>query len=92
MTYDNWKLATPDDDEELYEDPRFPVSQWNASGSRLGYLEWLEDEEHNARARLYRSLYGRSYRGDPEDPRDDVREDYHEAEKADYDRDGGDDD
>ena len=29
--------------DELYEDERFPVSDWIASGSRLGYLEWLEE-------------------------------------------------
>ena len=62
MTYDNWKLETP------------------------------EDEEHRNRKALMRSLYGRSYWGDPDDPRDDVREDYHEDCKADYDRDGGDND
>jgi hypothetical protein len=27
---------------DLYEDARFPVAMWEASGSRLGYLEWLD--------------------------------------------------
>jgi hypothetical protein len=45
--------------EVLYEDERFPVQTWINSGSRLGYLEWLDmqiepnldDEDDDARCR-----------------------------------------
>ena len=50
MGYDDWKARAPEAHKEAYwqwlsedyEDTRFPVRMWEASNSRLGYLEWLD--------------------------------------------------